>query len=62
KQEGIEVSTGELDSKVKGLANQRKVEPEVLKRDLEGENLLDVMKAELLEDKVFDFILSRTKR
>jgi len=57
RQEGVEVSQEELVSRVKELATERKVDPEVL----EKEGILDVIKKGLLEDKVFDLILSKAK-
>lgn len=59
RQEGIEVSQEELVSRVRELATERKVDQEVFEKRLKKEGVLDVMKEGLLEDKVFDFILSK---
>ncbi len=61
KKESITLEEGELDAEISRIAESRKVEAGALKEDLAKQNLMDYVKSNLTMDKLYDFILSKTK-
>ena len=61
KKEGIGIEDSDLDAEIAKMADERKVTAAELKESLAKNNLEDYMRSNLRMDKLYDFLLSKTK-
>ncbi|MEE9591362.1 MAG: trigger factor [Thermodesulfobacteriota bacterium] len=57
--EGITVSSEEIDAKIEDVAKKSGETPEIVKKNIEKQNMVNLLKKSLLDEKVFEFILSK---
>jgi trigger factor len=57
--EGITISPEEIDAKIEDVAKNSGETPETVKKNIEKQNMVNLLKKSLLDEKVFEFILSK---
>jgi FKBP-type peptidyl-prolyl cis-trans isomerase (trigger factor) len=58
--QGLQATEAEIDQRIADLAARRKVEPKEVYTQLQKANRLKELEQSIIEEKVFDFLLSQS--